>query len=145
MSSSELVFKICSTLVLPQWLLMIFLPKWHITKWLVRSRLIPVLLAVIYGFYIIPQLSPGLMQSFGTLEGVKSLFTKDQAVLAGWIHYLAFDLFIGGWMFQNSQGRHVPHYMLIPAFILTFMLGPLGLLFYVIVRTFYPPQIQAVL
>ena len=57
----------------------------------------------------------------------------------------SFDLFIGGWMWQNSQGRHVPHYLLIPAYLLTFMLGPLGLLYYVIVRAFYPPQIQAVL
>lgn len=145
MSPSEVVFKISSTLVLPQWLLMIALPQWHITKWLVRSRLIPVLLAVVYGFYIIPQFSTGLFKNFNSLAGVQQLFTSEGAALAGWIHYLAFDLFIGGWMWQNAQGRHVPHYLMVPAYLLTFMLGPLGLLYYVIVRAFYPPQIQAVL
>jgi hypothetical protein len=145
MSPSQVVFQICSTLVLPQWLLMIFLPKWHVTKWLVRSKLIPVLLAIVYGIYIIPQLSPGLFQSFNSLNGVQQLFTQEQAMLAGWVHYLAFDLFIGGWMWQNAQGRHVPHYLLIPSYLLTFMVGPLGLLFYLTARVFYPPQIQAVL
>lgn len=124
---------------------MIILPRWRFTQWLIRSRFIPVLLAVVYGLYIIPQLSADTMNNFSTLEGVRQLFTSDAALLAGWIHYLAFDIFIGGWIWQNAQGRHVPHPWLIPAYILTFLLGPLGLLYYVIVRLFYPPQITAVL
>lgn len=141
----SIVFQICSTLVLPQWLLMIFIPRWHITRWLVRSKLIPVLLAVIYLFYIVHLFSVGSLQSFNTLAGVKALFGNEQLLLAGWIHYLAFDLFIGGWEWQNSQNRHVPHSMVVPSLIFTFLLGPVGLLFYLTVRIFYPPPITAVL
>jgi hypothetical protein len=145
MTSNQIVFQICSTMVLPQWLLMIFVPRWHITKWLVRSKLIPVLLAIIYVFYIGQLFSVGSLQSFNSLEGVKSLFSHDGLLLAGWIHYLAFDLFIGGWEWQNAQTRHIPHYWLVPSLIFTFLFGPVGLLLYVTVRVFYPPQIQAVL
>jgi hypothetical protein len=141
----SLVFQICSALVLPQWLLMIFVPRWHITRWLVRSKLIPVLLAVVYVFYIGRLFSVGSLQNFNSLEGVKALFGNDGLLLAGWIHYLAFDLFIGGWEWQNAQNRHIPHYWVVPSLIFTFLLGPVGLLFYLTVRVFYPPQITAVL
>lgn len=145
MTPTEIVFQICNTIVLPQWLFMIFAPRWHITKWLVRSKLIPVLLAVVYVFYIVQLFSVGSLQSFNTLAGVKALFSNDQLLLAGWIHYLAFDLFIGGWEWQNAQGRLVPHYLLVPSLIFTFLFGPVGLLFYLAARVFFPPPIQAVL
>jgi len=132
-------------LVLPQWLLMMVAPNWHVTAWLVKSRLFTILLAVVYIYYIIELFSLGSFKSFGSLEGVKSLLGNDNMAVAGWVHYLAFDLFVGSWIWQNASIRHVPHFWVIPSLILTFLMGPVGLLFYLGIRLMYPPQIQAVL
>lgn len=121
----EAVFSICSTLVLPQWLLMIVLPKWHWTQKLVDSRIIPFLLAIVYGYYIFTSFgSSG--GGFGSLEEVMQLFTVKEAVLAGWIHYLAFDLLVGGWVLKTAQRKDIHHGLVIPCLIGCFMLGPIG-------------------
>jgi phage shock protein PspC (stress-responsive transcriptional regulator) len=62
------------------------------------------------------------------------LFQNDIGVLAGWAHYLAFDLFIGAWMTSNAQRLGLTHWKIIPCLFLTFMFGPVGLLTYFIVR-----------
>ena len=64
------------------------------------------------------------------------LFTNEWAVLAGWIHYLAFDLFVGSWEVRDSQERGVSHVLVIPCLFLTFMFGPIGFLAYTILRHF---------
>ena len=129
-----LVFKICSTLVLPQWLLMIVLPKWEWTQKLVASRIIPFLLAIVYAYYIFTSFgSSG--GGFGSLEEVMQLFTAERAVLAGWIHYLAFDLLIGSWVLTTAQKKGIHHALVIPCLIGCFILGPIGfLVFWLICR-----------
>lgn len=71
---------------------------------------------------------------FNSLAQVAKLFEHEYVLLAGWVHYLAFDLFIGRWEVRNSQVRAVPHWMVIPCLVLTFLLGPIGLIAYYIVR-----------
>ena len=55
-------------------------------------------------------------------------------MLAGWVHYLAFDLFVGSWQVRDGQEHHIPHWAIVPALILTFLFGPAGLLLYAIIR-----------
>jgi ABA4-like protein len=57
------------------------------------------------------------------------------ALLAGWTHYLAFDLFIGGWEVRDAQARGIPHLLVVPALVLTFLFGPAGLLLYLAIRS----------
>lgn len=71
---------------------------------------------------------------FGSLAEVALLFQKDEALLAGWIHYLAFDLFVGMWEASDAAKRNINRWLLLPCLILTFMLGPIGLLLYFIIR-----------
>ena len=71
---------------------------------------------------------------FSSLAGVRALFDNPWALLAGWTHYLAFDLFIGGWEVRDAQQRGLPHLFVVPALVLTFLLGPAGLLFYLAIR-----------
>ena len=131
----EIVFSICSTLVFPQWLLMIVAPKWSITQKLVDLRLIPFLLAIVYAIYI--GMSFGESEGgFGSLEGVMQLFTDKQMVLAGWIHYLAFDLLIGSWVLTTAQQKGIHHGLVIPCLIGCFMLGPVGFLVFWIICKF---------
>lgn len=132
----ETAFQIANALVLPQWLLMIFAPRWSVTQLLVRSCLIPVLLACLYAYFLFSG-GPLNFNDFGSLEGVKRLFSKggDGAVLAGWIHYLAFDLVAGSFVLQNAQSKGIAHGWIVVPLFFCFMLGPIGLLLYWIIRT----------
>jgi hypothetical protein len=71
---------------------------------------------------------------FGTLAGVALLFSNPWKLLAGWVHYLAFDLFTGTWEVRDSIDKGVPHLIVIPSLALTFLFGPMGLLLYIATR-----------
>lgn len=126
---------IASLLVFPQWLLMVFLPKWKGTDWLLKYQIIPAFLVIIYSVFLF---STGEIEGggFGSLQKVKMLFTVDNGVLAGWVHYLAFDLLVGSWILKNSQQRQVHHLAVVPCLFLTFMAGPIGWGLYMILRHF---------
>jgi hypothetical protein len=132
--NQETIFSIANMLVLPQWLLMVFAPNLGVTQWLIRSFLIPLILAVLYAFYIFSGMSNLDFSAFSTLHGVMNLFTVKEAVLAGWIHYLCFDLITGSWILSDSQKHGVRHLLVIPCLFFCFMLGPIGILIYLIIR-----------
>jgi hypothetical protein len=71
---------------------------------------------------------------FGSLAGVVILFSSPGAVLIGWIHYLAFDLFIGSWEVETAPAFGLKHWMILPCLFLTLMYGPVGLLLYWLLR-----------
>ena len=72
---------------------------------------------------------------FSSLAGVQALFSNQWLLLAGWVHYLAFDLFVGSWEVRDAQQHRIPRWAMIPCLILTFLFGPAGLLLYAMVRT----------
>ncbi len=131
--SPETLFSICSFLVLPGWLLLIVAPRWKGTERLINSCLIPLLLAAIY-LYLIVMHFDKTEGGFSSLAEVSKLFQNPQALLAGWIHYLAFDLFVGSWEARDARRLGINHLFVIPALILTFLFGPIGLLLYFILR-----------
>ncbi len=96
------------------------------------SLVAPGLLAVVYVYLLAT--AKGASGGFGSLAGVKSLFSVDQVMLAGWVHYLAFDLFVGAWITKDGLERGVWRPLLIPILITTLMIGPAGLLVYLAVR-----------
>jgi len=128
------VFSIVNPLAMVMWILMIFLPKWKATTFLMDYKIIPVVLSLVYAFYIIISLQNGGMD-FGSLESVMELFTKENAVLAGWVHYLAFDLLVGMWILDENKKHKIHHLLIIPCLIGSFMLGPIGFLLFIIIRT----------
>ena len=132
---AALIFKICSNLVLPQWLLMIVAPRWKWTHKLVDSRIIPFLLAIVYAVYVF-QIFPSDEGGFGSLEEVMKLFTSEEAVLIGWVHYLAFDLLIGSWVLKTAQKKDIHHALVIPCLIGCFILGPVGFLVFWLICKF---------
>jgi Domain of unknown function (DUF4281) len=135
MTASQ-VFLLANALVFPHWLLIIFLPKWKITIWLSNNYPISAILAILYAYYITQGDAKMDMNSFATLEGVKNLFATggDKGMLAGWLHYLCFDLMVGCWIFNDAQSKSINHFLVIPCLFFSFMLGPVGLLLYLIVR-----------
>jgi hypothetical protein len=134
--SADLLFSIFNLAVLPGWLLLLVLPRWKWTLGLVSAGLIPFLLGLCYlVLFLLIGFEGPEDGGFGSLYGVMQLFTAPYAVLIGWIHYLAFDLFIGSWELQDSQRKGIPHWMMVPCLVLTFLLGPVGLVCYLTLRT----------
>lgn len=129
------IFSICNLMVMPMWLLMIFLPKWKVTRFLIDYKIIPILLSLVYVVYIGISLKTGGMMDFGSLTSVKQLFTVDNAVLAGWVHYLAFDLLIGMWMLDQNKNIGIHQLLMAPCLFFTFMFGPVGFLLFTIIKS----------
>ena len=122
-------------MVLPMWLLMLVLPKWKVTRFLIDYKIIPIALSVIYVTYISIAISSGGMMDFGSLASVMELFTQENAVLAGWVHYLAFDLLVGMWMLDQNINLGVHQLLMVPCLIGSFMFGPAGFLLFIIIKS----------
>lgn len=129
----EPLFSFASTIVLPGWLLLVFVPRWKWTARFICALVIPVVLSLLY-LYIILVHWRGSEGGFGSLGQVSDLFQSPWLLLAGWVHYLAFDLFIGAWEVRDAQRERIHHLLVIPCLFLTFMFGPIGLLLYLGLR-----------
>ena len=127
------LFSTSNLVAMSGWLLLTVAPRWKFTRILVTSGLIPILLGAAYLILVALFFGEG-EGSFSSLNGVMALFQNPWAVLAGWIHYLAFDLFIGSWEVRDSEKYAISHFLVIPCLFLTFMFGPVGLVLYVIIR-----------
>ena len=134
------VFSIVGMLAMPMWVLLIFLPKWTVTQFLIKYKVIPLILSLIYAFYIFQAIQIGGMMDFGSLQSVMQLFTAENAALAGWVHYLAFDLLIGMWMIQQNKNIGIHQVLMVPCLFGTFMFGPLGFLLFKIMKTLKQKQ-----
>ena len=130
----NLLFKLANNAAMIGWPLLIFLPRWRWSARLIAPVLIPALLAVLYAFLVITQFghSPG---GFSSLSSVGLLFQNRGMLLAGWVHYLAFDLFVGSWEVRDAQRIGIAHYLVAPCLVLTFLFGPAGWLLYVLIKS----------
>ena len=132
--SPDVVFQICSTIAMVGWLvLLIASPFWTGYDKLLIGVVIT-LFAIVYAWLIFQVFRPDDFQKFGSLSGVMELFKNPTAVTAGWVHYLAFDLLTGTWIKKNAAKYNIHHLVLVPCLLLTFMLGPIGLLLYLLIR-----------
>jgi Domain of unknown function (DUF4281) len=138
--SPESIFQICSTIAMTGWFLLIiaspFLKK--IDKFLIG--VVITLFCIVYAWLVAQSFAPADMMNFGSLDGVMVLFQNKTLVTAGWVHYLAFDLMTGIWIKRNSEQYRISHWIIIPCLFLTFMLGPIGLLLYLLIRTIKAKQ-----
>lgn len=134
------LFRVANAAALLGWLLLVLAPRWHITRRVMGSGALPLALAggyvVLISYHYLA--AHGGEGGFNSLADVATLFHDPWALLAGWVHYLCFDLGVGTWELRDAQRRGLPHLLLIPALVLTFLLGPAGLLLYAVLRRFYP-------
>ena len=132
----SLCFSIAGNVAMPGWLLLALAPRWKWTTALITSVLLPSLLAIAYAALLgvhFGEVEQGFA-AFGSLAGVKAAFQNDGVLAAGWIHYLAFDLFIGSWEVRDSRKIGLSHWLVVPCLFFTLMLGPVGLLLYLVLR-----------
>lgn len=133
--SADQAFRVCNLLALAGWLILIFAGRARWANRFLCGTAIPLLFACAYLGLLAGHRSE-MSGNFNTLSGVASLFSNRWLLLAGWIHYLAFDLFIGSWEVRDSQDNGISHLLVIPCLLLTFLFGPIGLLLYFAVRFF---------
>jgi hypothetical protein len=131
--SAEQLFAVVNTIAVLCWLLLAILPGRRWVTEVVTGRAIPMLFAALYLGIVVTRFG-GAEGSFSTLGGVATLFANPWLLLAGWLHYLAFDLLIGTWEARDAPERGVRHLLLLPCLFLTFMFGPAGWLVYLGLR-----------
>lgn len=132
----ELIFTIANSIAFLFW---IFLFVFYQKRWIYRIlfSFIIILFSCGYVYFLINGLGTINEGGFDTLEKVKVLFASDKALLAGWIHYLTFDLFVGMWISKSADQLGINRWVLLPCLILTFMTGPLGLFLFIIIKATY--------
>lgn len=137
MLNPDLFFILSTNAIIVFWLLLIVAPYWVWTRRIVHAPWVTLVLAIAYMAFALPGFITGDMPEeggFGTLEEVMVLFGSKPAVMAGWLHYLAFDLFIGAWEVRDSRRLGIPHLAVVPCLIFTLLLGPVGLGLYLTLR-----------
>jgi hypothetical protein len=136
------IFSLANPLAALAWLLLIALPRRSWVTGTLTRLVVPGLFAVAYTGIAAVSLSSS-DGSFSTLETVGRLFEHRWLLLAGWLHYLAFDLLIGTWEVLDSQQRGMPHLLVVPCLLLTFLLGPAGWLLYTLISRAGYPEMSA--
>jgi len=132
------IFRFTNYLALIGWVILAIFPFWRTGQNIVVG-IIVALLSVTYTYLVFfgkKHDEPGdkIKGSFWTLKGVIALFKSPRVVLAGWVHYLAFDLMIGVFIVADAAHYNIPHWMLLPCLFMTLMFGPAGLLLYMLMR-----------
>jgi hypothetical protein len=114
-------------------LLSLFVARIRTFVWPATQFAVPLAWAALY-VVLLAQGLPVAEGGFDSIEGVRGLFANDSALTAGWLHYLAFDLFVGTWIARDSVERRVPGLLVAPCLALTLLFGPAGLLAYFLLR-----------
>jgi Domain of unknown function (DUF4281) len=131
-----LLFRLSNLLVLPFWALLILLPRWRWTERIMRSPFVSAAPALLYAALVLPRLGaiwPAIARP--TLPGIATLLGSPEGATIAWVHFLAFDLFVGRWIYLDSQLRRLSPLLSAPVLFLTLMLGPLGFMIYLVLRT----------
>ena len=131
METTELLFTICNTSILGAWGLLLFFPNWKCTIVLSKRPFIPLLLSFVYLYFMTVNGGMGSVD-FSSLDGIIALYEKStpELIAAGWLHYLAFDFWVGCWILREAKAKKIKHLWIIIPLLATFMLGPVGVLLY---------------
>ena len=127
------LFSIASSMAMLGWLALLCSPWFpKFAEW-VSGRIIPALLSVVYTALIMVYWASS-EGNYNSLDGVMALMSMPEGVLIGWVHFLAFDLFIGAWQARTARAEGIAFWLVIPCFALTFWFGPIGLLLFMTIR-----------
>jgi hypothetical protein len=130
---SDVLFRLSSGIALLGWVLLL---SFHKTLWISKVLVgtIVTFLALLYTWLVAANLGAFQSDSFNSLDNVASLFRSREALLAGWVHYLAFDLLTGIYIVTEARKIGIGFWPLLPCLFFTFMFGPFGFLLYLVLR-----------
>ena len=137
----EKIYHIANIGVIPCWLLLIISPNNLITKFFVKSLIIPLLLSTAYIFisYQI-YMTENIFEIFNLYMGINELyaiFSNEAFLLIFWLHFLSVNLFVGNWIANDGNVYMIPRFLIIISLVLTYFTGPVGLVFYWLIRILY--------
>jgi hypothetical protein len=123
------LFTVVNTAVLPSWLLLAFVPRWAYTR---RIALLSgvLVMSLLYALLFFANFSLVMGGGGMTLAGISAGFQNPVLALLGWVHYLAFDLFVGTWEAHHAGRYGISQWLVLPCLVATFLAGPVGLLLY---------------
>ena len=133
--------------VLPFWLILIFFPSSNINKFFVTS-ILPILLlsgAYIFALYKSYLNTYDFISNFGlyiSISNLSNLFSNNLFLILFWIHFVSINLFIGGWMVRDSRKLLINKILVAFPLIITYLIGPLGVFIYWLIRIFYSKSIN---
>ena len=133
--------------VIPFWLLIIFFPQSQICKYLATSVFPIFLLSIAYGFILYKSYlnSFDFLGNFNLYLGIDyiaDLLDDKLYLLLLWTHFVSINLFVGGWILKDSQKLFINKFIITLPLIITYLIGPIGLFFYWIIRIFYAKRIN---
>ena len=142
----EKIYYIANIGVIPCWLLLIFFPNHIITKFFVKSVIIPGLLStayilIAYQIYITENIFSVFNLYIG-LNELYAMFSNEAFLLIFWLHFLSINLFVGNWVASDAKTFMIPKLFVIISLVMTYFTGPVGLLFYWLIRIFYSKKIN---
>lgn len=135
MPSPDVIFSAGNTLALAGWAILVFLPRRYRAIFWIPQFVIPALLALAYCGLMGANFFRVEGGGFGSIGEVRALFASDAVLVAGWLHYLAFDLFVGAWIARQSDAAGIPRLVQTVFLVATFMFGPAGLFLFLLTRT----------
>jgi hypothetical protein len=130
----EQAFNIGNVIALVGWIVLIFMPSQRLAIEGIARTLVPGLLSIAYAAIIIPLALGGGSGSIASWEGLAQMLNQPWLLVAGWLHYLAFDLLVGAWEVETAKREGIPHLAVLPCLLLTFVLGPIGFLAFLVAR-----------
>jgi hypothetical protein len=136
--SPSTAFSVANALALLGWVVLLA-GLWTSGAWRRRclrlgGRAVPLLLSTGYAAAMALYWGTAPGGGFGSLAQVAALFSAPGLLLAGWVHYLAFDLFIGRWIVDDTLARGMSRVAALPCLVLTFLAGPVGLLLHFVLK-----------
>tara|TARA_B100001059_G_C17693945_1_gene506471 strand:- start:113 stop:586 length:474 start_codon:yes stop_codon:yes gene_type:complete len=133
--------------VLPFWLILIFFPQSNLCKYFVTS-IFPILLLsgtyifVLYKSYLNSYDFDSNFELYLSISNLSSLFANDLFLMLFWIHFISINLFVGGWIVKDSQKFMINKIIVSIPLIITYLIGPLGIFFYWLIRIFFAKSIR---
>ena len=133
--------------VLPFWLILIFFPQSNLSKYFVTSILPIFILSCAYIFVLYKSYlnSYNFVNNFSlymSIDNLSDLFSDKSYLMIFWIHFISINLFTGGWIVRDSQKLSINKILVAAPLIITYLIGPIGLFFYWLVRIFYAKNIS---
>ena len=123
----DLLFQISNVIALLGWIGLTFAPRFPAAAQRLAGLIIPMAFGILYAI-VMTIYFPLAKGGFSSLPDVMALFTSREIALAGWLHYLAFDLLIGAWITRTAASEGMCHLFVLPCLALTFLFGPVGFL-----------------
>ena len=142
----ENIYLIANWGIVPFWLLLIVFPNHQVTNFFIQSIIVPLLLGtgyvyLSYNIYLDGNILGGF-ELYRGLDGLYSMFANESLLLIFWLHFLAISLFAGAWIVRDARKFFIPKIVIIPSLILTYLTGPVGLVFYWFIRIFFAKKIS---